>query len=87
MDDIYVYTVNLPRNVDEVVTPCLGGYTIYLSARLDERHRLKAYRHALHHIARGDFEKDNVQVIEKEVRKCGIRKRKAGSISISSGTR
>ena len=66
MDDIYVYTVDLPRDVDEMVTPCFGGYTVYLSSRLDEAQRLKAYKHALHHIENNDFERTDVQRIEAE---------------------
>lgn len=64
MDDIFVYTIDLPKHIDEIVTPCIGGYTIYLASRLDEKHRLEAYRHALKHIEDGDFDRDNVQYIE-----------------------
>lgn len=67
-DDIYVYIVDLPRHVDEIVTPCVGGFTVYLASRLDEKHRLEAYRHALKHIEDGDFDRDNVQYIEAKVR-------------------
>ena len=71
MDDIYVYFVDLPPRVREVVMPCFGGYTVYISSRLDLPHRLKAYRHALRHIAENDFEKDDVQRIEAEAhRRC-----------------
>lgn len=66
MDDIYVYTVDLPRHIDEMVTPCVGGYTVYLSSRLDEAQRLKAYKHALHHIENDDFSRTDVQQIEAE---------------------
>lgn len=66
MDDVYVYTLPLPPKVREIVTPCIGGYTVYLSDRLDDAHRLKAYRHALEHIRRGDLYKDDVQRIEAE---------------------
>ncbi len=64
MDDIYVYTVKLPDKVDELVTPCIGGYTVWLSDRLDDAHRKEAYEHALWHIENGDFERDDVQEIE-----------------------
>jgi len=67
-DDIYVYIIDLPRHVDEIVTPCVGGFTVYLASRLDEKHRLEAYRHALKHIEDGDFDRDNVQYIEAKVR-------------------
>lgn len=76
MDDVYVYTIDLPKHVDEIVTPCIGGYTVYLSSRLDEKHRLEAYRHAVGHIEDGDFEKADVQQIEADQhrrRPCGCR--------------
>lgn len=66
MDQIYVYFVKLPLRVSEMVTPCLEGYTVYIDERLDEAHRLEAYQHALEHIKRHDFEKDDVQQIESE---------------------
>ena len=69
MDDIYVYLVDLPVSVPEMVAPCIGGYTIYLNARLAYADRVKAYLHALEHVARNDWEKDNVQVIEKDAHK------------------
>ena len=66
MDDVYIYTIPLPRRVREIVTPCSDGYTVYLSDRLDDAHRQKALRHALDHIRRGDLYKDDVQLIEAE---------------------
>ena len=68
MDDIYVYIVDLPPTVPELVAPCFGGYTIYLNARLSYPDRVKAYLHALTHVERNDWEKDNVQIIESEAR-------------------
>lgn len=64
--DVYVYCVKLPFGIREMVTPCLEGYTVYIDERLDEAHRLEAYRHALEHIRRHDFEKNDVQQIESE---------------------
>lgn len=64
MDDIYVYCVPLPEGIDEMVSPCYSGYTIYISDRLDQEHRIKAYHHALRHIRKLDFDKNNVQRIE-----------------------
>lgn len=69
MDDIYVYLVDLPTAVPEMVTPCLGGYTIYLNARLSCHERVQAYLHAMEHVRRNDWEKDNVQEIEKDAHK------------------
>lgn len=66
MDDIYVYLVDLPPSVPEMITPCDCGFTVYLNARLSYQDRVKAYIHALEHVERNDWEKDNVQLIEKE---------------------
>lgn len=64
MDNIYVYLTKLPKSIKEVVTPCEGGYTVYIDENLDEVSRQKAYNHAVWHIEHYDFEKDNVQEIE-----------------------
>ncbi len=66
MDDIYVYIVDLPDQVNEMVTPCLDGYTIYLNAKLSHQERVDAYLHALRHVENNDWEKDDVQKIEKD---------------------
>lgn len=66
MKDVFVYVIDLPFGVNEVVTPCLEGYTVYINARLDHEKQLKAYRHALWHIENNDFEKYDVQAIEAE---------------------
>ena len=64
MDDVYVYIVPLPPCIRELVTPCLDGYTVYIADRLDRESMIKAYKHALNHIKRGDFERANVDAIE-----------------------
>lgn len=69
MDDIYTYVVTLPEGVNEVVLPCADGHTIYLSDRLDRNARIREYKHALHHITAGDFQRDNVQEIEHDAHK------------------
>lgn len=53
-DDIYVYLVDLPTAVPEMIAPCAGGYTIYLNAKLSYQDRVKAYLHAIGHVARND---------------------------------
>lgn len=50
-----------------MVTPCVDGYTVYLNARLTYTGRVQAYHHAIEHIDRNDWEKANVQEIEKDV--------------------
>lgn len=42
-----------------------GSDTILLNARLDYHSQLKAYLHALGHVEHGDFEKCDVQEIER----------------------
>ena len=63
-DNVYVYLVDLPDRVDEMVTPCIDGFTVYISSRLSYAGRVRAYNHALRHIDRNDFEMDDVQKIE-----------------------
>ena len=69
MDDIFVYIVDLPLTVAEMVAPCAGGYTIYLNAKLTQEDRVRAYRHALRHVERNDWDKTDVQQIEYEAHK------------------
>lgn len=64
MDNIYVYCVPLPDGVNEMVTPCADGYTVYIDVHLDKEHRIDAYNHAVRHVTSGDFEKTDVQMIE-----------------------
>lgn len=66
MAEVYVYIADLPDRVDEMVTPCIDGYTVYLNARLTYAGRVRAYHHAMRHIERNDFERTNVQEIETE---------------------
>ena len=65
-DDIFVYCVNLPPGVSEMVVPCMSGYTIYIDESLSRSGRLAAYHHAIQHIANGDFDRDiDVDQIER----------------------
>jgi hypothetical protein len=48
-----------------MVTPCADGYTVYISAKLDDEHRLKAYEHALRHIESGDFDMDCTKTVQE----------------------
>lgn len=66
MDDIYVYIVDMPTTASEMIMPCTDGYTIYLNAKLSYHDRVKAYIHALKHVERKDWTKNDVQIIEKE---------------------
>lgn len=66
MNDVYVYLIDMPCKAREVVTPCLdGGYTVYINSKLSYQDRIKAYNHAMKHIANDDFwSEENVQEIE-----------------------
>lgn len=67
VDYINVQIINMDVMIPEQVTQNLdGGYTIFLNARHTQENRALAYKHALEHIERGDFDLDygNVQEIE-----------------------
>jgi hypothetical protein len=66
MDRIYIYLIDLPTKIHEMVTPCADGYTIYINARLSQTGMVEAYDHAMFHIVNDDFNKENVQRIEHE---------------------
>ena len=63
MVNIYTYLIEMP--VREAVRPCSDGFTVYINAALSREQRERAYLHALRHIESGDFEKDDVQQIER----------------------
>lgn len=65
MDDVYVYFAELPPHINEIITPCPDGYTVYISTRLSMDERISTYMHALSHITSGDFDRElDVQEIE-----------------------
>ena len=64
MDSVFIYLVDLPVDITEMVCPCCDGYTIYLNSRLSQSAQEKSFRHAMWHIEHNDFEKDDVQMIE-----------------------
>ena len=55
MDDIFVYFIDLPGTINEMVVPCFDGFTVYIDKRLTKEQQLDAYRHSLRHIKSGDF--------------------------------
>ena len=60
--------MDLPKGTNEAVTKNEDGtFSIFISSRLCDAKRLKAYRHALKHID-GDFDRQDVQSIEWNVR-------------------
>ena len=59
LDDINVFYINFP-NVKSREAVCKnedGTYTIFIDARLSAAGAVKAYNHAVRHIARGDFDR------------------------------
>lgn len=64
MDDVYVYCVDLPSGIHEMVTPCADGFTVYLNNADSEFRKKKAFEHAIAHIRNNDFGKVDVQGIE-----------------------
>ena len=64
--DVYVYMTELPEGIHEAVTPCLGGFTVYINDQLTYEESMKAYKHAMYHILNEDFDKSDVQQIEAE---------------------
>ena len=69
-DEIYVRIVDLHSSVpEEVVVNEDGTYSIFLNARYSYERQRESYRHACRHIERCDFEKTDVQEIEKEAHK------------------
>ena len=63
-DEIYVYLVDMPRKVHEMVVPCHLGYTIYIDCKLDKTGKEKAFKHALQHIMKNDFSKHDAGITE-----------------------
>ena len=66
MDDVFIYLIDLPARINEAVTPCLDGYTIYINQNLSKDKQLSAYAHALKHIANNDFNRPDTQLVELE---------------------
>lgn len=51
--------------VNEVVTENEdGSYTIFINSRMNYEKQMRAYLHAMKHIAGDDFQKEDVQHIE-----------------------
>lgn len=65
-EDIGVYFLNMDTAIEEEVHPNEdGSFTIIINARISQSRQMIAYRHALEHIMRGDFEKVDADEIEK----------------------
>lgn len=63
--DVNVFIVDFPSRGNEMVAENEdGSYTILINARLSNAGQLKAYEHAIKHIANNDFERYDAQQIE-----------------------
>ena len=74
MYDVYVYRIELPGNINEMVVPNSDddGFTIYIDSRLSDNQAEAAYQHALGHITNNDFSKMSVQKIEHEAHQAEV---------------
>lgn len=68
-EDFFVYFAPIP--VPEMIAPCEGGYTIYISDRYinDRAAALRCYWHGVKHAMNNDWEKEDVQEIENSAHK------------------
>ena len=67
--DVYVHLLDNPYGVKGSVNANRdGSYTILINPRLSWEEQRKTYLHELNHIENSDFERSNVQEIEKRSR-------------------
>jgi hypothetical protein len=64
--------VKLPAGVNEAVTPCSDGYTVYIDIDLPDHKIEKVLKHVIQHIDNNDFDKNDVQTIEIDSHKEAI---------------
>ena len=63
LDDLFVRIVpNL--SVNEMITPCENGYSVYIKEELQEEKKIEALYHAYVHKKSNDFGKCDIQDIE-----------------------
>lgn len=63
--DIQVRLIDFPTKGNETVTKNEDDtFTIFINAKLSHEMQLEAYVHALQHIHKGDFNKEDVNQIE-----------------------
>lgn len=69
MIDYHVFLMD-NMGVNEVVAENEDGtYSIFINERLCEQKQINSYYHAISHIVERDFEKEDVQEIEKDAHK------------------
>ncbi len=67
MEEINVQLLDMDTMIPEqLVKNSDDTYTIFINARLSQESRIKSYLHAISHIKNKDFEKFDVQEIEKD---------------------
>lgn len=65
MEEINIKLLNMDTKIPEhLVKNSDDSYTIFINARLSRESQLKSYYHALRHIEKDDFYKEDVQQIE-----------------------
>ena len=64
-EDIGVHLIDMDTMIrEQVILNEDGSFSIFINARLNHEARMKAYQHALLHIANDDFYKNDVDEIE-----------------------
>ena len=58
MANIFVYLIDLPEGINEMVASGIDSFTVYIDRKLSNEKRLEAYNHALKHINMGHFDID-----------------------------
>ena len=65
-EDIGVYFLNMDTAVhEEVHLNTDGSFSIFINVRISHEQQMRAYHHAIKHIMENDFNKENVDDIEK----------------------
>lgn len=64
--DVNIQLFDFPNTRDRemVVKNEDDTYTVFINTKLSSEGRLRSFRHALHHIKRNDFDKEDVQIVE-----------------------
>lgn len=67
MDDTRIVFTKLPDHINEMVSKGSDNFfTIYINPNQSQEGIERSYMHALQHIKKGDFEKNDVQAIEAD---------------------
>ena len=67
MEDINVQLLDMDTKIPEqIVKNQDDSYTIFLNSKLSHDEHLKSYSHALMHIRRNDFDKEDADRIEND---------------------